>query len=30
MPRDKFITAEAASALIADGATVGLVGGGGG
>src|SRR4030095_12405852 len=30
MRHDKFITAEAAAALIADGATVGLVGGGGG
>jgi acyl CoA:acetate/3-ketoacid CoA transferase len=30
MQRDKFITADAAAALIADGATVGLVGGGGG
>ena len=30
MRRDKFITADAAAALIADGATVGLIGGGGG
>ena len=30
MRRDKFITADAAAAPIADGATVGLVGGGGG
>jgi acyl CoA:acetate/3-ketoacid CoA transferase len=30
MKRDKFVTADAAAALIGDGATVGLVGGGGG
>lgn len=30
MPRDKFVTAEAAAAMVGDGATVGLIGGGSG